>query len=270
MSVDAPESEKSGGETVLVERPESGIAVVTISRPDALNALDEGVLDALRAAIDALAADESLRCVVLTGAGKAFVAGADIGRMSTMSPREARAFAEKGHRTLDALEALSVPTIAAVNGYCLGGGCELSLACDLVYAAANARFGQPEVKLGLIPGFGGTQRLARRIGPMRAAELVLTGRMVKAEEAKALGLCLDVAPKGQVVDHAMAVARTIAAMGPGAVRLAKTVMARGVEAPLATANAYEREAFANLFDTADAAEGMAAFAEKRQARFENR
>lgn len=264
-------SDATDARTVRIERPEAGIALITIDRPEALNALDLGVLDELHAAFVLLGADANLRCVVLTGAGeKAFVAGADIGGMSGMSPREARAFAEKGHRTLDAIEGLAVPTIAAVNGYCLGGGCELSLACDLVYAAENARFGQPEVKLGLIPGFGGTQRLARRIGPMRAAELVLTGRMVKADEARALGLCLDVCPKGAVVDHAMAVARTIASMGPVAVRTAKTVMARGVEAPLATAHAYEREAFANLFDSADAAEGMAAFVEKRKARFTNR
>lgn len=258
-------------ELVTVARPEPGIALLTISRPEALNALNDAVLDALHAALVDLAADETLRCLIVTGAGgKAFVAGADIGRMAQMSPREARAFAQEGHRTLDALEALPVPTIAAVNGYCLGGGCELSLACDLVYASANARFGQPEVKLGLIPGFGGTQRLSRRIGPMRAAELVLTGRMVKADEAKAMGLCLDICPRGEVVDHALAVARTIAAMGPVAVRTAKSVMARGLEAPLNTAHAYEREAFANLFDSADAVEGMAAFIEKRTAEFTNR
>lgn len=256
---------------VRIERREPGVAVLTIDRPKALNALNMAVLDGLEAAVAELAADDSLRCVVLFGAGgKAFVAGADIGLMAEMDPRAALAFAETGHRVLDAIEALPVPTIAAVGGYCLGGGCELALACDLVYAAENARFGQPEVKLGLIPGFGGTQRLSRRIGPMRAAELVLTGRMVKADEARDLGLCLDVSPAGEVLDHALAVARTIAAMAPVAVRAAKQVMARGIEAPLATAHAYERAVFANLFATADAAEGMAAFVEKRAAVFENR
>ncbi len=261
----------SDARPVTVDRPEPGVAVLTIDRPAALNALNAAVLDALEAAVAALAADADLRCVIVTGAGeKAFVAGADIGLMAGMDPRAALAFAETGHRVLDAIEALPVPTIAAVGGYCLGGGCELALACDLVYAAENARFGQPEVKLGLIPGFGGTQRLSRRVGPMRAAEMVLSGRMLKADEARAVGLCLDVTPKGAVLDHALAVARTIAAMAPVAVRAAKQVMARGIEAPLATAHAYERAAFANLFATADAAEGMAAFVEKRAAAFENR
>lgn len=256
---------------IRVERSPDGIAQVVIDRPKALNALNDAVLDGLIAAFAELAADRDVRCVIITGAGgKAFVAGADIGHMASMGPREALAFAEKGHRALDAIEALPAPVIAAVNGYCLGGGCELSLACDLVYAGESARFGQPEVKLGLIPGFGGTQRLARRVGPMRAAELVLTGRMVKADEAKAIGLCLDVFPADDLMTRVVEIARGIAGMGPVAVRAAKRTQARGVEAPLSTAHALEREAFANLFATADAAEGMAAFVEKRAARFENR
>ena len=162
------------------------------------------------------------------------------------------------------------PVIAAVNGFCLGGGCELSLACDIVYASENAKFGQPEVKLGLIPGFGGTQRLARRIGAMRALELVTSARMVGADEAKAIGLCVDVFPQEGLMDAVMKVAGTIAKRAPVAVQVAKAVQAAGVEAPLAVANAYERDAFANLFDTHDAKEGMAAFLEKRSAGFENR
>lgn len=256
---------------VLLEQHDDGVAVLTINRRRAMNALNDAVLDALGAHLDTLAATDGLRCVVLTGAGsKAFVAGADIAHMSQLGPRQALAFAEKGHRVLAALEALPVPVIAAVNGYCLGGGCELSLACDLVYASAKARFGQPEVKLGLIPGFGGTQRLARRIGAMRAAELIYTGRMIDADEARRIGLCLEVHPPEALMEAVMNRAREIAAQGPVAVRLAKRVGAFGLEAPLASANALEREAFANLFDSADAREGMTAFIEKRAAEFTDR
>ena len=241
-----------------------GIATLTINRPSALNALSVEVLSELETELASLALDlEGLRAVVITGTGKAFVAGADIRAMSTLGPAQAAAFSAQGHRVLAALEALPVPVIAAVNGFALGGGCELTLACDLVYASENAKFGQPEVKLGLIPGFGGTQRLARRIGPMRAFELVATGRVVGAAEAKSLGLCLDVFPAAELLERVRAIAEGIARMGPLAVRAAKATQARGLEAPLATANALERDAFALLFATADAPEGMAAFLEKR-------
>jgi enoyl-CoA hydratase len=170
---------------------------------------------------------------------------------------------------LAALEALPVPVIAAVNGFALGGGCELALACDLVYASDNARFGQPEVNLGLIPGFGGTQRLARRIGAMRALELVVSARTVKAEEARALGLCLEVFPQAELLARVREIARGIADKGPVAVRAAKAVLRRGLDGPVALGNALEIEAFANLFDSADAREGMTAFVEKRPAQFRN-
>ena len=256
---------------LVLSEIEGGVARLTLNRPKALNALNTPVLEQLWRAVDALILEEELRCVVVTGAGgKSFVAGADIGEMSELRPHDARRFAELGHRTFDALAALPVPVIAAVNGFCLGGGCELALACDLVYASDRARFGQPEVKLGLIPGFGGTQRLARRVGEMRAAELIFSGRMVKADEAKAIGLCLDVFPHDELDAEVMKIARTIASRGPVAVRSAKAVQARGVEAPLATANAFEREAFAVLFDSADAREGMKAFVAKRDAQFEGR
>ncbi len=256
-------------QAVLVEI-QGGIGRVTINRPKALNALNTATLRALRGAIDDLAANEELRCVVLTGAGdKSFVAGADIAEMASMRPQAARRFAALGHETFDALEALPVPVIAAVNGYCLGGGCELALACDMVFAHEKARFGQPEVDLGLIPGFGGTQRLARRVGAMRATELVLTGRHVLAAEAKAIGLCLDVFAVDDLLPRALDVATTIAAKGPVAVRLAKRVMRAGLDAPLVSGNALEREAFAALFDAEDAREGMAAFVEKRKPAFRN-
>ncbi|MCA9526262.1 MAG: enoyl-CoA hydratase/isomerase family protein [Myxococcales bacterium] len=249
-----------------------GIAWMEIHRPKAMNALTQAVLTELEVEIASLAADlADLRVVVLTGAGeKAFVAGADIREMATMTPAEAAAFSALGHRVLGALEALPVPVIAAVNGFALGGGCELALACDLVYAAENARFGQPEVKLGLIPGFGGTQRLARRIGPMRALDLVVTGRMVGAAEARSLGLCLDVFPADELKSRVQTIAEGIAAMGPVAVRAAKATQARGLDGPLATGNALERDAFALLFATSDAREGMAAFTEKRDPVFQGR
>lgn len=257
-------------EPLLTVAREEGVARITLSRPKALNALNSALLRALHDEIVGLAADDSLRCVVITGAGdRAFVAGADIAEMVDLGPQAARRFSERGHRTFDALSALPVPVIAAVNGFCLGGGCELALACDLIYASEKAQFGQPEVKLGLIPGFGGTQRLARRVGDMRAAELVFTGRMVGATEARAMGLCLEVFPPERLLDEVMKIARDIAARGPVAVRAAKVVQARGLEAPLATANAYERDAFALLFDSADAREGMRAFLARREAQFTN-
>src|SRR5512140_3681129 len=173
----------------LLWRVEDGVAVVTVNRPKALNALDPRTIEELERAFAAVAGDAAIRALVVTGAGdKAFVAGADIARMSTMTVPEAQRFAEAGHRTLALLEALPVPTIAAVNGFALGGGCEVAMACDLVYASEKARFGQPEVNLGLIPGFGGTQRLTRRVGVTRALELVLTGDMVDAAKAKEIGL----------------------------------------------------------------------------------
>ena len=250
---------------------DDGLALITIERPRALNALNSDVLQGLDRILDDLSGNEALRCIVVTGAGeKAFVAGADIAQMAELTPRQAASFAALGHQVFEKLSHMDVPVIAAVNGFCLGGGCELALACDLVYASENAQFGQPEVKLGLIPGFGGTQRLARRVGAMRALELTTTARMVKADEARAMGLCLDVFAADGFLEAVIKVARTIAKRGPVAVRLAKKVQRYGLEAPLAVGNAYEADAFGNLFDSADAKEGMRAFLEKRNAQFENR
>ena len=196
---------------VRLERLEH-VVVLTLDRPKALNALDAATLRALDTALDEVG---DARAVVVTGGGeKAFVAGADIAAMSTLTPVEAAAFATLGQRVFDKLEALPMPVIAAVNGFALGGGCELALACDLVLAAPNAVFGQPEVKLGVIPGFGGTQRLVRRVGSMRARELCFTGRNVKADEAVAIGLALRVVTEGTVKDAAIAMAQQIAAQGP--------------------------------------------------------
>ncbi len=261
-------TEPRGGVVVDAGGP---IATVTIDRPQVLNALDDVTLRELAAAFEGLAESPLLRCVILTGAGeKAFVAGADIANMAGLGPREARALAELGHELGDAIEALPVPVIAAVGGYALGGGCELALACDFVYASSKARFGQPEVNLGVIPGFGGTQRLARRVGIGRARELVYTGAIISAEEALRIGLCNAVVEPAQLLPRVRAVAETIAQKGPLAIADAKRAMRRGADMPLAEANELERHLFAGLFATADQKEGMQAFLEKRPAKFEGR
>lgn len=250
---------------------EGPLAVLTVNRPDKLNALDAEVIGALHDAVEKLAGSPDVRCAILTGAGeKAFVAGADIPSMQALSVDEARAFAQKGHALGAAMEALSIPIIAAVNGFALGGGCELALACDFVHASEKARFGQPEVKLGVIPGFGGTQRLARRVGIGRARELVYSGAMIGADEALRIGLVNAVHPHAELMTKVRALATTIAAMGPFAVAEAKRVLREGEERPLEEANAIEVEGFARCFSTSDQREGMKAFLEKRAASFTGR
>jgi enoyl-CoA hydratase len=246
-----------------------GIGTLTVNRPKQLNALDAATLGEMAAALElARAQADEVRAVIVTGAGeKAFVAGADIAAMSKLGPAEAREFAALGHRTLNALEALPVVTIAAVNGFALGGGCELAMACDLVYASEKARFGQPEVNLGLIPGFGGTQRLIRRVGLMRAKEMIFSGEVYDAAAARAAGLCLEVLAPEKLLEHARTRATVIASRGPAAVALCKRVMQQGADQPLPQALDGERLAFAGLFGGAEAREGMAAFLEKRPAKF---
>ncbi len=254
-------------ELVLSTR-DGHVATLTINRPDKLNALDLEVLAALRGRIEELAGDDSVRCAVLTGAGaKAFVAGADIAEMQGLGVDAAKQFAEAGHATMNALEALSVPVIAAVNGFALGGGCEIALACDFIHASSKARFGQPEVKLGVIPGFGGTQRLARRVGIGRARELVYSGAIIRADEALRIGLVNAVHAPDELAERVAEVARTIATMGPFAVAKAKEVLRDGEGRTLPEANTLEIDAFASCFGTADQSEGMSAFLEKRAATF---
>jgi enoyl-CoA hydratase len=257
-----------GGQYVKVAR-DGAVATVTIDRQDKLNALSPEVLGELRAAVEGLAALPAgeVRCAVLTGAGKAFVAGADIAAMVSMSPPEAEAFARAGHRVGEVIEAAPFPVLAAVNGFALGGGCELALACDFAYASDKAKFGQPEVKLGVIPGFGGTQRLLRRVGVAMARELVYSGAMIDAQEALRIGLVNRVVPHAELLDAALATARTIATMGPLAVAAAKRVLLAGEMLPLREANALEALAFAQGFATADQKEGMRAFLDKRPAAF---
>jgi enoyl-CoA hydratase len=254
-----------GYQNIVID--EGAIATITINRPKVLNALDDTTLGELTDAFGAVTA----RCVILTGAGeKAFVAGADIAAMAELGPREARAFAERGHRLAALIEGLPAPVIAAVNGFALGGGLELALACDFALASANAKLGLPEVSLGVIPGFGGTQRLARRVGLGRARELVYTGGTIDAVEALRIGLVNAVTPPADLMPAARAVAEKIVGRAPLAVAEAKRAMRDGADAPLAQALGLERELFAGLFATADQREGMRAFLEKRPPRFEGR
>jgi enoyl-CoA hydratase len=247
---------------------EDGVGVLTFNRPKVLNAVNARTVAELGEVISRVEADPAVRALVLTGAGeKAFVAGADIAAMSTMSPAEARRFAEVAHATLARLEALPVVTVAAVNGFALGGGCEIAMACDLGYASDRARFGQPEVNLGIIPGWGGTQRLTRRVGISRALEMNLTGDMVEAAKAKEIGLALEVLPAADLLPFAKAQARKIAAKGPIAVAMAKRCVREGADADLRVGCELERQAFGALFGTEDAREGMKAFVEKRPAAF---
>ena len=257
----------------LLSAEHGPVRVLTLNRPQALNALDVALVRELSEAVRIAGADAAegrLRGLILTGAGKAFVAGADIAAMREMSEDEAREFARQGHNLGDHLAALPIPVIAAVNGFALGGGCEVALACDFIYASEVAKFGQPEVKLGVIPGFGGTQRLLRRVGLARALELCMSGAIIDAAEALRIGLVNKVLPADQLLPAAIKTCETIAQMGPEAVAVAKHVLHRGSELPLAAANALEIDAFARLFTTDDQREGMAAFLGKRPAAFTGR
>jgi len=260
--MDLVRSERRGADDAVV--------LLTLDRPKALNALDRASLEALAARLAEVAEDARVRALVLTGEGRAFAAGADIEQMRGFGATEAGAFSRLGQRVFAALEDLAVPTLAAVNGYALGGGCELALACDWIYASQKARFGQPEVNLGILPGFGGTARLARRVGPAWAKELILGGEPVDAETALRIGLANRVFPPEELLDAALRAADTLAAKGPLAVAAAKRVLQQGQDADARTAQALEQEAFAAAFASDDRAEGMAAFLEKRDPDFRGR
>ena len=254
-------------ETLRYDRGDNGVGLLTLARPKQLNAINKQLLDELDALLAELEADAGLRALVITGEGnRAFAAGADITEMASMSAVEAERFARHGQAVLDRLEHLAVPTIAAVNGFALGGGCELALACDLIVAGQAATFGQPEVRLGVIPGFGGTQRLVRRIGRHSATELILGGRNVKADEAVRLGLALEVAADDAVA-RGQQIASGIAEMGPVAVRLAKRALVETDGMSTRQGLESERSLFALCFATEDQKEGMKAFLEKRPAQF---
>ncbi len=254
--------------TSFVEVTHDGhVSTLTIDRPDKLNALSEEVLADLGAAIETIAGNEDVWAAVITGTGKAFVAGADIAAMKGMSEAQGRAFGALGHDVFTAIENLRCPVIAAVNGFALGGGCELALACDFVYASTRAKFGQPEVNLGIIPGFGGTQRLPRRVGSALARELIYTGQMLNAEEALRIGLANAVFEPHELLTAAHKTAAEIASKGPLAVAAAKRLIRDGADLPLPEANRLEQEAFGEAFGTHDQREGMAAFLEKRAPAF---
>jgi enoyl-CoA hydratase len=242
-------------------------AIISINRPKALNALNSATLDDLADALMEASTYEELRALIITGTGpKAFVAGADISEMSSMSALDAEDFALQGQEVLNGIEHFPAPVIAAVNGFALGGGTELAMACDIILCSSNAVFGQPEVKLGVIPGFGGTQRLTRLVGRQRARELCYTGRVVKAAEAVEIGLALKVV-EGDVVEAALALAAEISANGPYAVQLAKRAINQGADEELPAALAREATLFGLCFATHDQTEGMAAFLEKRDPEF---
>jgi len=247
-----------------------GIATVTLNRPKALNALNQALVHELSEVIEEISERRDTCVMVLTGAGtKAFAAGADIGEMGNLDAAQAAAFSELGQRVFSRLESFHLPVIAAVNGYALGGGCELAMACDIILASRTAVFGQPEVCLGVIPGFGGTQRLTRLVGRQRARELIFTGRRVRAEEALEIGLVTRLV-EGDAVTAARELATLIAANGPRAVSLAKRAINTGADLDMATALAYEAQLFGLCFATRDQKEGMKAFLEKRPPKFEGR
>lgn len=248
-----------------------GIATITFNRPKALNALNAELLKELAAALDAIAADEDIRVLVLTGAGqKAFVAGADITELATFNPLQAKMFARRGQGTIGKLQALDIPVIAAVNGYALGGGSELALACDFIYASENAMFGLPEISLGIIPGFGGTQRLPRLVGINKAKEMIFTGKMVPAAEAAEIGLVNKVCAPEVLMEEVLKTAKAIAAKGKVALRAAKQAINNGINADLTTGCGIELDAFALCMASEDAREGTAAFLEKRKPVFKGR
>ena len=255
---------------VRVERGDGGVAVLTIDRQEKLNALNPQVMEEIGQALLELEA-EGPRAIIVTGAGeRSFVAGADISAMSTMDPLEAKRFSEIGHAAMALLDRSPIPTIAAVNGFALGGGCEVALACDVRIAAENALFGFPEVSLGIVPGMGGTQRLPRLVGPALAKELIFTGRRIAAKEAREIGLVNRVVPEGEALGAARELASEIAANGPLAVRHAKAATNRAMDVDLISGLEYEADQFALLFGTEDAREGMGAFVEKRDPEFKGR
>jgi enoyl-CoA hydratase len=257
-------------ENLLVDR-DGAVAVVTVNRPQRLNALDARTIGELRQAALDLQRDDGIRCVILTGAGdRAFVAGADINELATDTPDGARIRAREGQQVFDLIENLGKPVIAAVNGVALGGGCELAMACTLRIAAETAKFGQPEINLGLIPGFAGTQRLARLVGRTKAMEMVLTGSPIGAHDALAIGLVNRVVPPGELMPSARALASDLAAKAPIAMRYAMDAIGRGLDMPFADACRLEAALFGASSATEDMKEGTRAFLEKRKAVFKGR
>jgi enoyl-CoA hydratase len=260
-------SEKISTENIIVEI-RGRVGLIRLNRPQALNALNAALMRELALAIDGFEAGGNIGCIVMTGSDKAFAAGADIKEIADKKFTEVFLgdFTANWHRVADARK----PVIAAVAGFALGGGCELALQCDLIIAADNAKFGQPEIKLGIIPGIGGTQRLTHAVGKAKAMDLILTGRMMDAQEAERSGLVARIVPLANLVEEALKVAETIASMSLPSVLAAKEAVNRAFETSLAEGVRFERRIFHSLFATGDQKEGMSAFIEKRPAKFENK
>ena len=250
---------------------QGNIGIITMNRPEALNALSSAVFADLTKALDQVEHDDDVYVVIITGAGRAFVAGADIGEMAHMNVEEGLSFSELGNGLLMRVDMFPKPTIAAVNGFALGGGCELSLACDIRIASEKAKFGQPEVGLGIIPGFGGTQRMARIIGTGAAMELIYTAETIDAKRAEAIGMVNHVVAPDELMDFALNLANKIAANAQVAIRTSKMAIRRGIDCDISTAVTYEALAFATCFGTEDQKDAMKAFVEKRKLNgFKNR
>ena len=255
----------------LIYDKEGAVVTVTVNRPKALNALSNQVMRELGQAVETFAGDDDARVMILTGAGdKAFVAGADIGEMAGLSSAEAEEFSRIGHKVSLAMESTPKAIIAAVNGFALGGGCELAMCADFIVASDRAKFGQPEVNLGLLAGFGGTQRLSRLVGRGNAARLLMTGEIIGAQRALELGLVTEVVPGDELMARATEIATTIASKGPVAVGSTKRALYEGTDLPIAQGLDLEARLFGELFDTEDMREGTQAFVEKRAAQFKGR
>ena len=246
------------------------IAILTISRPEALNALNAQVIGDLEEAVAMIEKDSDAAALIITGEGRSFVAGADIGEQAVLDLEGGRDWGRRGSALMRRIELLQIPTIAAVNGFALGGGCELALACDIIIAGKKAKFGQPEVGLGITPGFSGTQRLPRRVGIGKAKELIFTGAMINADEALNIGLANKVTEQEDLMAEAEAMAQAITKNAPLAVKYSKAAIARGMEVDIDAGIAIENELFAMCFASRDQKEGMQAFLEKRPASFENK
>lgn len=247
---------------------EEGIATITFNRPKVLNALNEESLKELSHALDKIPADEDIRVLILTGAGeKSFIAGADISMFPKFNVLKAKLFSEKGRNLMNKLQELPIPVIAAVNGFALGGGCEVAIACDFIYASENAMFGLPEITLGIIPGYGGTQRLSRLVGMNMAKEMIFTGKMIPAAEARTIGLVNSVCPQEALMSEVIKTAKAIALKGKVSLRAAKQAINNGMNVDLDTGLRIETDAFALCLASPDAMEGTSAFLEKREVNF---
>ena len=256
-------------QTIRYEKNE-GIGIATINRPEALNALNGVVISELEQLITEVEKDAELRVFILTGEGRSFVAGADIGEQCPMDLTAGRNWGRRGSALFRRIEKLEIPTIAAVNGFALGGGCEIAMSCDIILASEKAKFGQPEVGLGITPGFSGTQRLPRRVGTAKAKELIFSGKMIKADEAKEIGLVNAVYPAEELMNGAIEMAKSFAKNAPIAVKYSKACIDRGMQMDIDDGIAVENELFGMCFATADQKEGMTAFLEKRAATFQNK